>query len=50
MRKMIRTDIYLGSLQHKLLKKEAEREGITMSEIIRKSIDRYLEGRHATGK
>ena len=37
-----RTNIYLTSRQHSALEKEAKRLGITISELIRRALDRYV--------
>ena len=42
-KKMKRTDIYLTQRQHKEIKKEADKEGITFSELFRKIVDNYLD-------
>ena len=39
---MIRTNIYLSTLQHKTVAKEAKKLGVTASEVIRDLIDEGL--------
>lgn len=40
---MVRTQIYLTVNEHKLLKKEASKIGIKLSELIRRILDMHLE-------
>ena len=42
---MIRTQVYLTSLQHRRLKEEAAREGLSMTEALRRIIDAHLNER-----
>ena len=46
---MTRTQIYLTPKQHRALKKEAAREGISMTEFLRRLVDVRLFGRNAGG-
>ncbi len=39
---MVRTQVYLTSKQHSLLKKKAHAENSTLSEVLRKAIDKDL--------
>lgn len=39
---MVRKDFYLTDQQIALLKKESDKKGMKISEIIRRAIDRYL--------
>jgi hypothetical protein len=43
---MTRTNIYLTQQQHKEIKEEAEKRGITFSEMFRKIVDGYLENKN----
>ncbi|MFB6291344.1 MAG: CopG family transcriptional regulator [Candidatus Bipolaricaulia bacterium] len=45
--KLKRTQIYLKPEQHSLLKREAERRGISLSELIRRLIGEHLETNHS---
>lgn len=40
---MKRTDLYITQKQYTLLKKESEQKGISISEIMRRIIDLYLD-------
>ena len=42
---MIRTQVYLTPSQHRVLKKEAAREGVSMTELLRRLIDTHLTRR-----
>lgn len=42
---MVRTQVYLTPSQHRALKKEAVREGVSMTEMLRRLIDAHLKGR-----
>ncbi len=42
---MVRTQIYLTPTQHRALKKEAAREGVSMTEMLRRLIEVHLKGR-----
>lgn len=42
---MVRTQVYLTPSQHKALKKEAAREGVSMTEMLRRLIDAHLQRR-----
>ena len=42
-RKMRRTEMYITNIQHKTIKKEADKREITFSEMTRKIIDYYLD-------
>lgn len=42
---MIRTQVYITPSQHRSLKKEAAREGVSMTEVLRRIIDLHLKGR-----
>ncbi len=39
---MVRTQIYLAKSQHRALRRAAAREGVSMTELLRRMIDRYL--------
>lgn len=45
--KLKRTQIYLEPEQHSLLKREAERRGISLSELIRRLIGQHFETNHS---
>jgi hypothetical protein len=40
---MIRTQVYLTPKQHRGLKRQAAREGISMTELLRRVLDAHLE-------
>lgn len=42
---MIRTQIYLNERQHRALRLAAKREGVSMTELLRRMVDRQLLGR-----
>jgi hypothetical protein len=42
---MVRTQAYLTPAQHRSLKRDAAREGISMTELLRRIIDAHLKGR-----
>lgn len=42
---MVRTQVYLTRKQHRALKREAAREGISMTEMLRRFIDAQFEAR-----
>jgi hypothetical protein len=42
---MVRTQMYLTPRQHGVLKKEAARAGVSMTEMLRRIIDGHIEGR-----
>ena len=44
---MTRTQVYLTARQHRALKKEAAREGVSMTELLRRILDQHLLGRAA---
>lgn len=41
---VVRTQVYLTKAQHRALRREARDEGISMTEVLRRLIDRHLEG------
>lgn len=41
---MTRTQVYLTPKQHRALKKEAAREGVSMTELLRRLVDAHLLG------
>jgi hypothetical protein len=41
---MIRTQVYLTAEQHAALRRAAEREGSSMTEVLRRMVDRQLMG------
>lgn len=41
---MIRTQVYLSEPQHRALKEEARREGISMTEHLRRILSAHFEG------
>jgi len=45
--KLKRTQIYLEPKQHSLLKREAERRGISLSELIRRLVGEHFEANHS---
>ena len=45
---MVRTQVYLTAKQHRALKREAARQGISMTELLRRLIDSQLSGRQGT--
>jgi len=47
---MTRTQVYLTPQQHRALKKEAEREGVSMTEVLRRILDQHLLGRRTAGR
>tara|TARA_Y100000034_G_C6665047_1_gene291710 strand:- start:161 stop:310 length:150 start_codon:yes stop_codon:yes gene_type:complete len=44
-KRMVRTDLYLTAKQHRQLRKSSEVQDLTMSELLRRAIDEYLERR-----
>ena len=42
---MVRTQIYLARSQHSALRREAKREGLSMTELVRRIVGEHLEGR-----
>ena len=42
---MVRTQVYLTAAQHRALKKEASREGVSMTEMLRRILGEHLHGR-----
>ncbi len=42
---MVRTQVYLTPAQHRALKKEAARQGVSMTEVLRRLVDAQLHGR-----
>ncbi len=48
--KLKRTNIYITQEQHREIKKISDASGITFSEMFRKIVDRYLEGKNAKDK
>ncbi len=44
---MTRTQVYLTPQQHRALKREAAREGISMTEVVRRILDLHLRKRGA---
>ena len=46
---MRRTQVYLTPKQHRALKREAAREGVSMTEMLRRIVDLHLLGRRGTG-
>lgn len=42
---MVRTQIYLTAAQHRALKEESARQGVSMTEILRRIVDSHLRGR-----
>ena len=42
---MVRTQIYLSERQHHALRLAAKREGVSMTEFLRRMVDRQLLGR-----
>lgn len=47
---MTRTQVYLTSQQHRALKREAAREGVSMTEMLRRILDHHLLGRRTPGR
>ncbi|HEX5136911.1 MAG TPA: CopG family transcriptional regulator [Planctomycetota bacterium] len=47
---MTRTQVYLTPQQHRALKREAEREGVSMTEVLRRILDQHLLGRRTAGR
>ncbi len=45
---MTRTQVYLTPKQHRALKKAAAREGVSMTELLRRMVDKHLLGRWGT--
>lgn len=41
----MRTQVYLTAKQHRALKREAAREGLAMTEMLRRILDQHLFGR-----
>ena len=42
---MVRTQMYLTPTQHRALKREAAREGVSMTEMLRRIVNAFLKGR-----
>jgi hypothetical protein len=42
---VIRTQIYLNERQHRALRLAAKREGVSMTEVLRRMVDRQLLGK-----
>ncbi len=42
---MVRTQVYLTPAQHRALRKEAQRLGVSMTEVIRRAVSAQVEGR-----
>lgn len=42
---MVRTQIYLTTEQHQALRRAAEREGMSMTEVLRHLVDRHILAR-----
>ncbi len=47
---MTRTQVYLTPKQHRALKREAARERVSMTEILRRIVDLHLLGRRGAGR
>ncbi len=47
---MRRTQVYLTPKQHRALKREAAREGVSMTEIVRRILDLRLLARRGAGR
>ena len=47
---MVRTQIQLTEEQARLLHEIADKEGVSMAEIIRKSVDKFIESREKSKK
>jgi hypothetical protein len=45
---VVRTQVYLSRAQHRALKRAAKREGVSMTELLRRVLDQYFEGRRGT--
>jgi hypothetical protein len=45
-----RTMIYLDVEQHRALRTEAVREGVSMAEVLRRLVGRYLDERRGSGR
>ena len=46
----MRTQVYLTRQQHRALKQAAEREGVSMTELVRRMVDEHLLGRRGTAR
>ncbi|MBI4616112.1 MAG: ribbon-helix-helix protein, CopG family [Planctomycetes bacterium] len=44
---MVRTQIYLPAAQHRLLRQEARRQGISLTELVRRIVTRHFDERDA---
>jgi hypothetical protein len=44
---MIRTSIYLSNQQLRLLREESQKRDLSVSELVRRAIDLYLEDKEA---
>lgn len=42
---MIRTQVYFTAVQHRALRRAARREGVSMTELLRRLVDRHVQGR-----
>ena len=47
---MVRTQIQLADEQFRLLKRIALEEGVSIAELIRRSVDLYIRSRHQPGR
>jgi len=47
---MRRTQVYLTPKQHRALKREAARAGVSMTEMLRRILDLHLLGRRGAGR
>jgi len=45
---VVRTQVYLSRAQHRALKRAAKRDGVSMTELLRRVLDQYFEGRRGT--
>ena len=44
-KKMVRTNLYLTKSQYGQVRQEADKRGITFSEMFRKIVDKYLDNK-----